>query len=276
MIVDSHLHLWDLQIGTYSWLGPQHGELYRSFGPAEAARELAAAGVSSAVLVQAEDSLTDTRYLLDVARHHPWVHGVVGWVPLDAPDDAARALDELACPALRGIRHLVHDDPRDEFLDLPEVRKSLGLVAGRGLAFDVPDAWPRHLAAVGRLADALPELTVVVDHLGKPPRGTNRMDAWAQCLREVSRRPNVVAKLSGLQRPGQPFTVDALRPVLAVALAAFGADRLMVGSDWPMTIGDGGYRRTAHVLQELIDELADSDKTAIRHGTAVRVYGEES
>ena len=129
MIVDTHLHLWDLAVSDYAWLGPQHGGLYRSFTPDAAQTELVASGVGSAVLVQAEDSITDTRYLLDVAGRHDWVHGVVGWVRLDAPDEAARQLADLAGPALRGIRHLVHDDPRDDFLDRPDVRKSLASVA---------------------------------------------------------------------------------------------------------------------------------------------------
>jgi L-fuconolactonase len=228
-IVDAHLHVWDLDAGDYAWLGPQHGPLHRTFAPDEAERELAAAGVASAVLVQAEDSVADTRFLLDVARTHPWVHGVVGWVRLEAPDEAARQLDELASPALRGIRHLVHDDPRPDFLALDPVRRSLAEVAARGLAFDVPDAWPRHLDAVARLAADLPELLVVVDHLAKPPRGRADLDAWETSLRAVAERPNTVAKVSGLQAQGQPLTAEALRPVLHVALEAFGADRLMYG-----------------------------------------------
>jgi L-fuconolactonase len=271
--VDSHLHVWDLEVSDYAWLGPQHGALFRSFGADEAARELAAAGVSRAVLVQAEDSLRDTTYLLDVADTHPFVAGVVGWVSLDDPVAAETQLDELAGhPAFKGVRHLVHDDPRDEFLVLPTVRTSLGLLAERGLPFDVPDAWPRHLADAAQLAAALPELTVVIDHLAKPPRGGDDMDEWEAGLRSAADRPNTVAKVSGLQVAGQPFTVDALRPLLHVALEAFGSQRLMYGGDWPLTVTAGGYLPHWEVVDALIRELSPHEQDDVRQRTAARVY----
>lgn len=273
MIVDSHLHVWDLDRGRYAWLTPEHGELHRSFGPDDAAAELAAAGIDRAVLVQAEDSVRDTTYLLDVAAEYDVVAGVVGWVRLDDPALAEAQLDEYG-DALAGVRHLVHDDPRDDFLALPEVRRSLALLTERGLPFDVPDAWPRHLAATADLADALPDLTVVVDHLGKPPRGAD-LEPWAETLRAVAARPHTVAKLSGLQAAGQPFTTDALRPVVEVALEAFGPGRLMYGSDWPMTVPAGGYAGHWAVVRELVDELTDAERDAVLHGTATRVYALE-
>jgi L-fuconolactonase len=273
-MIDSHLHLWDLTHGGYSWLRPEHGPLHRSFGPDEARDVLAAAGIGSAVLVQAEDSARDTAYLLEVARTHDFVAGVVGWVPLDDPSTAERQLDELAGQrAFVGVRHLVHDDPRADFLAIPEVRRSLGLLAERGLPFDVPDAWPVHLAATAELADALPELRIVVDHLGKPPRGTDDLARWEAAFRDVAARPNTVAKVSGLQRAGQPFTADALRPVLDIALDAFGSARLMYGGDWPMTVPAGGYQPFWVVIDSLLSELAADEQEDLWHRTATRVYG---
>ncbi len=274
--VDSHLHVWDLSRGGYDWLGPQHGPLYRSFAPEEAAAELAAAGVGSAVLVQADNSASDTDYLLAVADRFPFVAGVVGWVALDDTATAAKQLDRYAGhPRFRGVRHLVHIDPRDDFLALPEVRDSLRLLAERNLPFDVPDAWPRHLAAVADLADAMPELTVVVDHLAKPPRGTDQLTAWSRAIRAVAARPNTVGKLSGLQMPGQPFTTGALRPILDVALDAFTPARLMYGGDWPMTVPAGGYQVHWQVVATLLDELSATERDDVRHATATRVYALE-
>lgn len=273
-VVDAHLHLWDLEVGAYSWLGPQHGAVHRSHLPAEAERELAVAGVTHAVLVQAEDSSADTAWLCTVAERRPWVLGVVGWVQLDDPAVAAAQLDDLAGSKLCGVRHLVHDDPRPDFLDLPAVRRSLALVAERGLPFDVPDAWPRHLEAAVRLADALPDLTIVLDHLAKPPRGCDDYGAWETTLRRAAARPNVVAKLSGLHRPGQPFTVEALRPVLDVALECFGSGRLAFGSDWPMATECGSYVDVHAVMTALVAETVPAaDQEEILAGTALRVYG---
>lgn len=275
-VVDSHLHVWDLAVGDYAWLGQQHGELYRSFTAEMARDELDTAGIPAAVLVQAEDSERDTRFLLETAERFAFVAGVVGWVRLDDPGQAAAQLDQHGRhPAFRGVRHLVHDDPRDEFLDLPAVRRSLALLAQRCLPFDVPDAWPRHLAGVSRLAADLTELRVVVDHLGKPPRGRDDLDAWARALREVARRPNTVAKVSGLQVDGQPLTREALRPVWDIALEAFGPARLMYGGDWPMTVPSGGYQATWAVLSDLVAELSPDESARVLAGTAVSVYGLE-
>ena len=169
-IVDAHLHVWDLGRGDYAWITPAHGPLHTTITAERAHAELAACGVERAVLVQAEDSVADTAFLLEVADRCDWVAAVVGWVALDDPATAAAQLERRReHPAFRGVRHLVHDDPRDDFLRLPAVRESLRHLARAGLPFDVPDAWPRHLAATADLAAALPELTVVVDHLGKPP-----------------------------------------------------------------------------------------------------------
>lgn len=272
-VIDAHLHVWDLSSGGYGWLGPQHGDLYASFTPQAAERELDNAGIAAAVLVQADDTEADTLFMLDVADRFDFVAGVVGWLRLDDPACAEKQLDGYGSrPAFRGVRHLVHVDPRDDFLDLSGVRRSLQLLAARGLPFDVPDAWPRHLPTVARLAADLPDLTVVVDHLGKPPRGHDDYHAWTQALRKVARRPNTVAKVSGLQTEGQPLTPEALRPVWETALEAFGPSRLMYGGDWPMTVPAGGYQRTWTVLSQLIAELSASEQAAVLSGTAAATY----
>jgi L-fuconolactonase len=271
--IDAHLHLWDRSVSDYAWLVPEHGALYADFSPLQAKAELDAAGVAGAVLVQAEDSLADTQFLLDVAQNHSWVRGVVGWVDLEHPADAKAALDRWQQhPAFKGIRHLVHDDPRDEFLSMPSVRDSLRLLAARGLAFDVPNAWPRHLGAVTELAGDIPNLTVVIDHLAKPPRGTADFPDWERGLRAAAELPNTVAKFSGLGAAGQPFTPAALREVWDVALAAFGPSRLMYGGDWPMTVPSGGYQATWDVLCTLIGELPPAEQASILAGTAITTY----
>jgi L-fuconolactonase len=284
-VIDAHLHLWEPGPGRYSWLGPQHGALFRSFGPEEAEAVLTGAegrvaGVKGAVLVQADDTTADTEAMLAVADRHAWVLGVVGWIPLERPAQAEAELSRLAGhPRFCGVRHLVHDDPRDGFLDLAPVRESLQLLAARGLAFDVPDAFPRHLGATVRLARDMPELTAVLDHLGKPPlgpgsgAGPDAMAAWRADFRALAAQPNTVAKLSGLHLPGVPYTAEALRPLWEEALEAFGPARLMIGGDWPVSILGAPYERTMGVLLELVSELSDAEQQLILEDTAVRVYG---
>ena len=272
--IDAHLHLWDLQRSAYSWITPEHGPLHTTITAERAQDELAAAGVRQGVLVQAEDSVTDTEFLLEVAGRFDWAAGVVGWVQLDDPATAAAQLDRFtADPAFRGVRHLVHDDPRDDFLALPAVRTSLGLLVERGLPFDVPDAWPRHLGATAELAGALPGLTVVLDHLGKPPHGRPDFPEWREAFAAVAARPNTVAKVSGLQVRGDPFTASGIRPAWEAALELFGPDRLLWGSDWPMTLLTAGYAGTWEVVSALVGELTPEEQKKILAGTAQRVYG---
>ncbi|WP_214406816.1 amidohydrolase family protein [Pseudonocardia lacus] len=270
---DAHLHLWDLDRSAYSWITPELGPLHTTITAERARSELAACGIDRAVLVQAEDSAADTEFLLELADEHDWVVGVVGWVRLDDPATADEQLGRwLAHDAFRGVRHLVHDDPRDDFLALPAVRASLGLLARAGVPFDVPDAWARHLVATAELAAALPELTVVLDHLGKPPAAPDDFAVWRARVADIAAAPNTVAKFSGLQVPGRPFTVDGVRPAWDAALELFGPDRLMWGSDWPMTLLTTGYAGTWAVMSTLVGELSADEQAQLLSGTADRVY----
>lgn len=271
--VDSHLHLWSLGSGGYEWLTPAHGALYADFTAERASAELSRAGVSRAVLVQADDTDADTDAMLAAADAHPWIAGVVGWVRLDDPAQAEAQLERrLAHPAFRGVRHLVHIDPRPDFLERPSVRRSLAMLASAGLTFDVPDAWPRHLDQTAALARSLPGLTVVIDHLAKPPRGREDLGAWREQLTRAAQAPNTVAKVSGLRMPGAEYSASALAEVWETALDCFGPARLMWGSDWPMTVPDGGYAPTLAVLDELIGTLSPAEQADLRGGTAERVY----
>lgn len=288
-VIDSHLHLWELGPGPaagrpgrddntprpYRWLGPQHGGLFRSYGEADARETLDAAGVGGAVLVQADDTVADTEFMLGVADRNSWVLGVVGWIPLDNPAEAEKELHRFVrSPAFRGVRHLVHDDPRDDFLELPAVRDSLRMLADHGLAFDVPDAFPRHLARTVQLARELPEQTIVLDHLGKPPLAdAAAMNLWRQDFRALAELPNTVAKVSGLHLPGVPYTAEALRPLWDEAMEAFGPERLMIGGDWPVSTLGAPYGRTLEALLELAGELTSAERHEFLEATAVRTYG---
>jgi L-fuconolactonase len=276
--LDAHVHVWELAVNSYPWLGPHHGGLYQDFPPDQAQEALASCGIGAAVVVQAEDSTAETRYMLSVADRCGWVAGVVGWLPLADPAATAASLDELRRhPRFCGVRHLVHADPRADFLDTAPVRESLRQVAAAGLPLDVPDAYPRHLSQTARLAEDLPELVVVVDHLAKPPLGRPEMAEWRAQLARVAAAPGTVAKVSGLRAPGAAYSVEAVRPAWEAALDLFGPQRLMFASDWPVTVpvdahGPQGYRPTYEVLAALIGELTGTEQQALMGGTARRVY----
>jgi len=276
VIVDAHHHLWDLSRGiAYPWLTPALGPIHRSFAGDDLAPLLAAEGIDRTVIVQCANSHEDTDYLLEQADAYPFIAGVVGWAPLLEPEACAATLERRCDDAhFKGVRHLVHDEPDPDWLARPEVTASLKLVASHRLPLDVPAVYPRHLQHVARLARALPDLLLVIDHLAKPPFRREPLERWAELLRAAAAQPNVVAKLSGLDTAvGAPdWTAEELRPAFDVALDAFGPHRLLAGSDWPVSVLGGGYARVWEATDALLAPLSESERAAILAGTATRVY----
>ncbi len=274
-LVDSHLHMWDLDACEYAWITPAVGILNRTFRIDEVEAERRAAGVTGAVLVQAANSRCDTDLMLAAMATHPWVRGVVGWVDLlqgGAAEADAAALAEDG--RVVGIRHLIHDEPDPDWVVRPAVVEGLRAVARAGLAFDVVAVAPRHLEHVPTLAAAVADLTLVIDHLAKPPIASGGLDTWRASLTAAAAHPNVFAKVSGLDTAaGSPdWTPADLRPAFEVALGVFGADRLMYGGDWPVTLLGGGYARQHAAFEALTAGLSPDERAAIRAGSANRAY----
>ena len=272
-VVDAHVHVWDPYVLTYDWL-PEDHPLHRRFDLEQLRPELAAVGIDQVVVVQAANTLEETESLLRLADADPLVAGVVGWVPLLDPAATGRALERLSDHrAFVGVRHLVHEEPDPEWLARPAVRESLGLLAEAGLALDVPAELDRHLELVADLAGALPSLTVVVDHLGKPDIASGTWEPWAGVLADAASKDNVVAKLSGLNTAAaQDWSADDLRPYAEHALTCFGADRVMLGSDWPVLTLAGDYPRVWSAASDLLAHLDDDERAAVLGGTAMRTY----
>jgi L-fuconolactonase len=275
-LIDAHLHTWDLDACDYPWITPAVGILERTHTIDEVDEERRAAGVTGAVLVQAANSRCDTDLMLRAMASHPWVLGVVGWVDLlrgaGAAEDAARL---AADGRVVGVRHLIHDEPDADWVVRPVVIEALRALARVGLAYDVVAVLPRHLEHVPTLAAAVPELTLVIDHLAKPPIASGDLDGWKARLASAAAHPNVVAKVSGLDTAAGSagWTADDLRPAFDHALEVFGADRLLYGGDWPVSRLGGGYTRQHAAFERLIDALSLAERSAIRSGTATRAYG---
>jgi L-fuconolactonase len=275
-LVDTHLHMWDLAACAYPWITPEAGILQRSYAIDEVEVDRVAAGVTGAVLVQAANSRCDTDLMLLAKARHPYVRGVVGWVDLlrgaGVEDDAANL---RATGGVVGIRHLIHDEPDPDWVVRPEVIEALRVVARHGLAFDIVAIWPRHLGHVPALAAAVPDLTLVVDHLAKPPIASGDLGAWSAALARAAAHPKVYGKVSGLDTAAGSldWTPDDVRPAFELALEAFGASRLMYGGDWPVSLLGGGYARQHAAFEALTAPLSAAERAAIRAGTAARAYG---
>ena len=272
--IDAHQHFWDVESGRYAWPTPADGAIYRTYTPDDLEPELGPAGIDATVLVQTVATLDDTDSMLAVADRHPFVGAVVGWVPLADPRAAEAALDARPHSRLRGIRHLIHHEPDPDWLLRGDVAYGLDVLARRGLSFDVVAVFPDHLRLAPVVADRHPDLTLVLDHLAKPPFRSVGWSTWHDQLRRAAARPNVAAKLSGLDTAAGPgWTRDEIRPAVEAAIDAFGPHRLMFGSDWPVCRLVSSYREVVEAIDGLVSQLTASERSDVLGGTAVRIYG---
>jgi L-fuconolactonase len=219
----------------------------------------------------------ETPEFLALAAGADLIAGVVGWVDLTAADVAVRlsALRELpGGELLAGIRHQVQGEPDPDWLCRADVLRGLRAVAGAGLSYDLL-ILPHQLPAAIRAATEIPELTFVLDHLSKPPIRTGELEPWAGRLRALGRLPNVLCKLSGMVTEAdlEGWKVADLRPYADVVLEAFGPERVMFGSDWPVCLLAAPYGRVFEVARELTSHLSAAERDAVFGGTAVRAYG---
>jgi L-fuconolactonase len=270
--VDAHHHLWDLESGRYSWPTAAEAPIHRTFTPEELAPELRAAGIEATVVVQATDSLADTDAMLQAASRHPWIAGVVGWLPLVDRRAAELELDART-GRLCGVRHLIHWEADPEWLLRREVQPGLALLAEQGLPFDVVAVFPDHLPLIPAVAAAHSDLALVIDHLAKPPFRSDGWDRWVRDIRRAASWPTVRAKVSGLDTAAGPgWTVDELRPAWDVALEAFGPDRLLFGTDWPVCRLVSVYGDIVAAALDLAAELSPAERDRVLGGTAIEVY----
>ena len=279
-VIDAHHHVWDLSVHDQPFLNqPGLEPLRRNFLLADLEPEASAQGVTATVVVQTITEPEETPELLTVAATSDLVAGVVGWVDLEAPDvaDAIASLRELTGgDRLVGIRHTVLTEPDPDGLARPTVLRGLAAVADCGLVYDVVAAGEQLHAAVAA-ATATPQLTFVLDHLGNPEVGSGVDESWANTFRAFAALPNTVGKFSGFLGelpPGRVDLADALlRPHYEIAMAGFGPDRLMFGSDWPVSTMNVGYAGVCAAARALTAGLSEAEKTAIFSGTAQRIYG---
>jgi L-fuconolactonase len=275
--IDAHHHLWELSRREQAWLDdPQLAPIRRSFALEDLAPVAAAAGIDHSVLVQVLTDVGETREFLALAAESELVAGVVGWADLTG-DDLTDVLAGLrAGPGgelLVGLRHLVQGEADPRWLRRPDVVRGLGRLADAGLCYDLLTL-PQQLPAAVETVRALPQLTFVVDHLSKPPIASGELEPWAIRLRELAAEPNVYCKLSGMvtEADHASWTVDSLRPYAETALDAFGPERLMFGSDWPVCLLAAPYAEVADAAEQLVAGLSKDEQAEIFGGTAARAY----
>lgn len=273
MIVDSHQHFWQVGRFDYPWMTPEVEVLCQDYLPPALAPILKRNGVEQTILVQASNSLAETRWLLKLAEQNSFVAGVVGWVDLTADRFADQLEEFTAHPRFKAVRHLVESESQDDWLVQPSVLANLRTLAGRGVAYDLL-VHTRHLKYALTVADSCPELRLVVDHLAKPPIARGEITDWSRGLGELASRPNVWCKLSGLvtEADWTNWRVEDLKPHVDFALEVFGPQRIMFGSDWPVCLLAGSYDQVLDACQRLLAHLDEEDRGRIFSSNALEFY----
>jgi L-fuconolactonase len=272
MLLDSHQHFWTYSAAEYGWI-PEGTPLQRDCLPGDVAELQMSLGIGGCIAVQARQSLEESRWLLELADRDPRVKAVVGWVDLRSAE-VAKDLAELSKhPRFRGVRHIVQSEPDDRFMLQPEFLRGIGELKAFGLTYDIL-VFPRQLPAAIELVAKFPKQPFVLDHIAKPLIKDGTMEPWCTQIRELAKAPNLMCKVSGIvtEADHQAWTSDDLRPYLDVIFEAFGPERLMWGSDWPVCLLAGSYERVFRVIDEYASVLSAEQRAALFGGNCARFY----
>ena len=273
MRIDAHQHFWHYDPVRDGWITEEMSVLKRDFLPHELDALLDGNGMDGTVAVQADQSETETRFLLGLAEDHPNILGVVGWVDLRSPDLPERLESLARFRRLRGVRHIAQAES-DDFLARPEVISGIGRLRDFELTYDIL-VYPRQLPAALTLVHALPDQPFVLDHMAKPLIGLGVREPWATQVRELASHPKVWCKISGLVTEADwgRWRPDDFRPYLDLVFDAFGPHRLMFGSDWPVCLLAAEYRQVVELIETYAEQLPAPERGALFGGNAASFYG---
>ena len=274
MRIDSHQHFWNYDAKEYPWITEKLGRIRRDFLPSDLKPELEKFTLNGSIVVQARSSLTESRWLLNLADHYPSIKGVVGWVDL-LSEKAEEQLAEFAKhPKFVGVRHVVQDEPDDQFMLRAEFLRGIGKLKQFKLTYDIL-IYPKQLPAAIKLVEKFPEQKFVLDHLAKPFIKTGELSPWDQQIRELARSKNVWCKVSGVvtEAKWNEWKPSDFRPYLDVVFEALGEGRLMFGSDWPVCLLSGSYDQVIGIVRDYLAKLPEDVSRKVMGENAARFYG---
>jgi len=264
MRIDAHQHFWMYSEREYGWIDDSMAALRRDFLPADLKPELERNGFQGCVAVQARQTLEETRWLLELAEHAPFILGVVGWVDLRSPR-LQFELESLAVnPKLVGVRHIVQSEPDERFLLQPDFLRGIAMLEEFDLAYDIL-IYTRHLPVATEFVTKFPRQRFVLDHLAKPPIKSGAIDVWARGIQGLAAFSNVYCKVSGLvtEADWQAWKPEDIRPYLDLVFECFGPSRLMTGSDWPVCTVAGSYSRVMNLTKDYLGKYAEKERNAV-------------
>lgn len=273
MKLDAHQHFWEYNIAEYGWIGEEMKAIRQSFLPHDLEPILTQSGMDGCIAVQARQSLTETEWLLQLADQYEFIKGVVGWVDL-CSDDVRNQLELLASnPVLKGVRHVIQDEPDLQYVLREDFQRGISLLKEYDLAYDLLVSKEQLPYAVD-LVKAFPEQRFVLDHLAKPDIKSGILSPWREALQSLAAQPNTYCKLSGIvtEADWASWTPSDFTSYLNIAIEAFGAERLMFGSDWPVSNLAASYSEVYGLIKTHIQSLSESEQQMILGGTCAAFY----
>ncbi len=278
-IIDTHIHVWNFEHASYDWLKHDTSILHRNYDIADLEHDRIEAGITEGVLVQAANNFEDTDRMLEVVDKTGWISGVVGWLPLTDPIATEKVLNGkyLANKYFKGVRHLIHDEPDPKWLLQENVIKSLQILADYHLSYDFVGIRTEHIRTALTVANRVPELKMIFDHLNRPPDASKKeFDEWSALMKEAAKHKNFYAKISGLGKPPtdlEKWNSGYVKPHISFALEVFGEDRCMCGGNWPVSLLKENYVKIWSTYKEIINSLLnDEGKEKLFYRNALQFY----
>jgi L-fuconolactonase len=274
MRIDSHQHFWKFDPVRDHWITDKMSVLRRDFLPEDLIPEMKDHGMDGCIAVQADQSETETRFLLDLASRHPQILGVVGWLDLCSPDIRSSLQAYSNCKKLRGLRHIVQAESDDRFMMRKSFMHGISCLQEFGLTYDIL-VYENQLPAALEFTTHFPEQSFVIDHIGKPPIRSGERIPWTRCIRELANLKNVYCKISGLitEADWKHWRAEDVIPYLDIVFESFGAYRVMFGSDWPVCLLAGTYQQVVELIQNYLEPLPGTVQASVFGLNAKRFYG---
>ena len=273
MKIDSHHHFWKYDPVTYSWMNEKMGVLKKDYQPEDLQAEINSSNIDGVISVQADQSMRETDDLLKHANEHSFIQGVVGWFPLAEPELEGLLERYASNPWLKGVRHVVQDEPDDRFILGDAFNAGIRRLKPHNLVYDIL-IYERQLGASIEFVDRHPGQVFVLDHVAKPRIGDQVIEPWKTQMFDMAKRENVYCKLSGMatEADWQSWTKEDLWPYMEIALEAFGPARMMLGSDWPVARLAVEYGDWMNLCRESISSLSETERALVEGGVAAQAY----
>ncbi|GLX71258.1 amidohydrolase family protein [Paenibacillus glycanilyticus] len=274
MRIDAHQHFWKYNEQDYDWMSDRHKAIQVDYMPEQLKPLLEKAGFDGSIAVQARQSLQETEWLLDLAVQHPEIKGVIGWVDLCSPEIGIQLEKVGNHPLLKGVRHVVHDEPDERFILRDSFMNGIAALEQYGLTYDLL-LFPKHLPYAARLAEKFPNQPFVLDHLAKPDIANGRFHPWEQDLAALAAYSNVYCKLSGMVTEANwgNWKQEDFTAYLDTVFRCFGTDRLMIGSDWPVCTLSGSYEQTINIVKSYLQQFDKEEQALVLGENCARLYG---